>query len=178
MGRSRYKFHEEHYPYFVTSTILEELPLLSNLYIAQILLDQFVFMQNEKNITLYAYVIMPNHFHAVVQGNDLANGLRLTKSYAARRSLEHLKVNEHTRWLNKLKWNKRRHKAGRTFQFWEEGLHPKQLTSVDMVNQKIEYIHQNPVKSGFVGNPTDWRYSSARDYLRMEGLIPITLFGG
>lgn len=48
MGRSRYKFYEEHYPYFITSTILEELPLLSNPQIAQIVLDQFVFMQQEK----------------------------------------------------------------------------------------------------------------------------------
>lgn len=57
MGRSRYKFYEEHYPYFITSTILEELPLLSNPQIAQIVLDQFVFMQQEKMLfyTLMSY---------------------------------------------------------------------------------------------------------------------------
>ncbi|MEX0609323.1 MAG: hypothetical protein WD016_11565 [Balneolaceae bacterium] len=57
MSRSRYKFHEEHYPYFVTSTILEELPLLSKPQIAEIVLDQFIFMQQNKAVTLYAYIL-------------------------------------------------------------------------------------------------------------------------
>lgn len=178
MGRSRYKFHESQYPYFITSTILEELPLLCNPALAKILLDQFVFMQQKKNVILYSYVLMPNHFHAIVKGEDLANSLRLTKSYAARRILKHLQDNGHSRWLNKLKFNKRNHKVGRTYQVWEEGLHPKQLSSAKMMHQKMEYIHFNPVKSGFVDGPTDWRYSSARDYLGEEGLIPITLFIG
>ncbi|SMO53655.1 REP-associated tyrosine transposase [Gracilimonas mengyeensis] len=155
MGRSRYKFHEEYYPYFITSTILEELPLLSKPQIAQILLDQFIFMQKEKQVTLYAYVIMPNHFHAIVQGENLGNSLRLTKSYIARKTLEYLKQNEHTRWLNKLKWNKKSHKAGRTYQLWQEGSHPVQLNSSDMVHQKMEYLHANPVSSGFVDEPAD-----------------------
>lgn len=176
MGRSRYKFHEEYYPYIITSSILEELPLFTKPQIAQILLDQFVYMQREKGVTLYAYVIMSNHFHAIVKGNDLANSLRLTKSYTARRVLEYLKQNGHHRWLNKLKWNKRRHKIGRTYQVWQEGLHPKQLNSVEMVNQKMDYIHANPVCSGFVDEPSDWRYSSARNYEGKTGLIPITLF--
>lgn len=78
----------------------------------------------------------------------------------------------------KLKQFKKTHKVGRTYQFWEEGIHPKQLTTVDMVNQKMAYLHNNPVKSGFVSDPADWRYSSASDYLGGKGLIPVTLFGG
>lgn len=178
MGRSRYKFHESYYPYFITSTILEELPILCKPQVAQILLDQFVFMQQNKNVILYSYVIMPNHFHAIVKGDDLSNSLRLTKSYAARRILTYLKDNGHSRWLTKLKFNKRNHKVGRTDQVWEEGLHPKQLISNKMVAQKMEYVHFNPVKSGFVDKPEDWRYSSARDYSGMDGLIPATLFEG
>ncbi|MEX0609324.1 MAG: hypothetical protein WD016_11560 [Balneolaceae bacterium] len=77
-----------------------------------------------------------------------------------------------------MKWNKRSHKVGRTYQVWQEGLHPKQLTSAEMVNQKMEYIHFNPVKSGYVDEPVHWRYSSARNYLGEEGMIPVTLFGG
>ena len=46
-----------------------------------------------------------------------------------------------------------------------------------MVSQKMDYIHANPVRSGFVNEPVDWRYSSAKDYLGVDGLIPITLFG-
>jgi len=84
----------------------------------------------------------------------------------------------HYRWLTKLKKNKRSYKIGRTYQVWQEGLHPKQLKSVKMINQKIGYIHNNPVKSGFVDKLTDWRYSSARNYNGEDGLIQVSLFGG
>ncbi|MEX2604061.1 MAG: transposase [Gracilimonas sp.] len=178
MGRTRYKFHEKHFPYFVTSSLLEELPLFTKHQVAQIMLDQLVFLQRERGVMLYAFVFMANHFHAVVKGQDLGKKLRLAKSFTARQILEILESNGHTRWLEKLKWNKRSYKVGRTFQVWQEGLHPKQLSTVEMVNQKIEYIHTNPVKSGFVDKPSDWRYSSARNYVGMEGIIPVTLFGG
>jgi REP element-mobilizing transposase RayT len=178
MGRSRYKFYEEHYPYLITSTLLEELPLFSKPQITQILLDQLVFLQQQRAVTLYAYVIMENHFHAVVQGQELSKKLRLAKSFTARQMLEVLLRNGHSLWLQKLKWNKRSHKMYRTYQVWEEGLHPKQLTSMDMVCQKIEYIHFNPVNAGFVDAPEDWRYSSARNYMKLEALIPVTLVNG
>jgi REP element-mobilizing transposase RayT len=150
MGRSRYKFYEEHYPYFVTSTLLEESPLFTKPALAQIMLDQFEFLQRERKVTLYAFVLMSNHFHLVVEGEDLSNKLRLVKSYTARQILEVMERHGHSRWLKKLKKYKRSYKRGRTYQVWQEGLHPKQLKSVRMVNQKIGYIHANPVKSGYV----------------------------
>ena len=64
------------------------------------------------------------------------------------------------------------------YQVWEEGFHPKQITSDEMMAQKLEYIHFNPVTRGFVDKPEDWRYSSARNYLGKAGLIPITLYSG
>lgn len=46
-----------------------------------------------------------------------------------------------------------------------------------MATQKVEYIHYNPVKAGFVDSPRDWRYLSARNYAEQEGLIPVQRFG-
>lgn len=178
MGRSRNRFYEEHYPYFVTSMILDELPLFTKPGIAKILLKELIYLQEERKVILYAWVIMGNHFHAIAQGSNLSKKLRLTKSYTARQILEYLKVNGHKRWLDKLKSNKRRHKTGSTYQLWEEGLHPIQLSTHKMMYQKVEYIHGNPVKSGFVESPLHWRYSSASAYQGLPGLIPVTLFRG
>ncbi len=47
------------------------------------------------------------------------------------------------------------------------------LQSMEMLTQKIDYIHFNPVKRGYVDKPEDWRYSSARHYVGREGLIDI-----
>jgi hypothetical protein len=45
----------------------------------------------------------------------------------------------------------------------------------EMMRNKIEYIHQNPVKRGFVDEPWHWRYSSARNYQGMDGLIDVDM---
>jgi len=42
-----------------------------------------------------------------------------------------------------------------------------------MMLQKLEYIHNNPVARGYVDDPVHWRYSSARNYARQEGLIEL-----
>jgi putative transposase len=57
---------------------------------------------------------------------------------------------------------------------WQEGSHPKVIETEEVLRQKLEYIHQNPVKRGYVSDPTHWRYSSARNYARMEALVPVS----
>lgn len=64
------------------------------------------------------------------------------------------------------------------YQVWEEGVHPKQIDSPEALIDVLEYIHANPVKAGYVDIAKHWRYSSARNYIDNEGLMPITLFTG
>ena len=75
--------------------------------------------------------------------------------------------------LDQLAFYKKAHKTETQYQFWQEGVHPELLQSEDMVRQKINYIHQNPVKRGYVDLPEHWRYSSARDYIGMKGLLDV-----
>ncbi|MDR9419972.1 REP-associated tyrosine transposase [Gracilimonas sp.] len=178
MGRSRYKIHEEHYPYFITSTIKDGLPLLSNPKLAKIFLDSFTFLQAERKILIYGYVIMENHFHAIVKGEDLAKKLRLAKSFMARKMVDTLRDGRNNKLLSQIEFRKLKHKLKCDYQVWEEGLHPKQLFNDVLVTQKLEYIHLNPVKRGFVDRPEHWRYSSARNYLGVKGLIPVTIYSG
>ena len=51
--------------------------------------------------------------------------------------------------------------------------HPQLIESETVMRQKLDYIHQNPVKRGYVDLPEHWRYSSARNYLGLEGLIEV-----
>lgn len=178
MGRSRYKIYEEIYPYFITCTIKEGLPLLSNPKLAKIVLDSLTFLQTERKVLIYGYVIMENHLHAIVQGKELAKKLRLAKSFMARQIVDILRVDGNSKLLNQIKFRKLKHKIKCDYQVWEEGFHPKQLFNNEMVSQKLEYLHFNPVKCGFVDRPEHWRYSSARNYLALEGLIPVTIYTG
>ncbi|SPD73303.1 hypothetical protein PITCH_A180005 [uncultured Desulfobacterium sp.] len=65
------------------------------------------------------------------------------------------------------------HKADRAFQFWQEGVHPEWIQNEEMMRQKVHYIHQNPVERGYVDMPEHRRYSTARNYLGIEGLLEV-----
>ncbi len=77
--------------------------------------------------------------------------------------------------LNQLSFYKLEHKHDRQFQFWQEGSHPERITSLEMLQQKIDYVHFNPVRRGYVDMPEHWRYSSARDYAGGKGLLPLVM---
>jgi len=75
--------------------------------------------------------------------------------------------------LKRLAQAKNKFKHDRDYQFWQEGSHPEQILNRDMMIQKIKYIHYNLVQRGYVDEPEDWRYSSARNYAGKPGLINV-----
>ena len=75
--------------------------------------------------------------------------------------------------LEELGYYKLRHKSDQDYQLWQEGSHPQQIQNAEMMRQKLEYIHYNPVERGYVDDPLHWRYSSARNYAGMPGLIDV-----
>jgi len=158
----------------MTSTVVEWIPLFGSPPLAQIVLDSLSFMQEKKRLTLYAYVIMENHMHIIAEAGNLSSEIADLKSYTARRIIDTLKEDNRLRTLERLEDAKLSHKKDRTYQLWQEGSHPEEIISADMMKQKIEYIHNNPVKRGYVDQPTDWRYSSARNYEGLLGLIHVT----
>ncbi|MTI88438.1 MAG: transposase [Balneolaceae bacterium] len=176
MGRSRYKFHENYYPYFVTSSIVGGLPLFMNPALTDIILKAMSYMQEKNKVILNAYVIMPNHIHMIAEHSRLPVMLRRFKSYTARSIIDYLESHDKQWYIAQLKSRKIRNHRDSTHQVWQEGVHPKQLFTREMAMQKAEYIHYNPVTAGFVDSPTQWRCSSARNYAGKEGLIPVHLF--
>jgi len=95
------------------------------------------------------------------------------KSFTAREIIG-LTRQEGREWLlSQFAFHKSRHKKQSAYQVWQEGSHPQMIVSEDMLRQKIDYIHYNPVKAGLVDKPEDWPYSSARDYLGLKGLLEI-----
>lgn len=178
MARSRYKIYEEKYPYFITSSINSGLPLFGIPGTVDIVLDALAFLRMKRDVKVIAYVIMEDHFHAILQGRNLAVKVGSFKSFTAHEIIDLLHQMGRKRILAQLRWSKKRHKTKQLHQLWQEGFHPKQIVSDDMMIQKIEYIHANPVKRGYVDEAVHWRYSSARNYFGMGGIIPIDLYQG
>lgn len=176
MGRSRYKIYEPTHPHFVTCTILHWLPIFTRKERVQIIIDSLTFLQEKDNLKLYAYVILENHLHMVLQSNDLAKTMESFKKYTANQILKLLKEENVKTLLEQLKVYKKAHKTDKEYQIWEEGYQPKLMQTDTIMVSKIKYIHENPVKRGYVDNAKHWRYSSARDYEGDSGLIKIERF--
>ncbi len=174
MSRTRYRILEPDKPHFLTATVVEWLPLFASRPIAQILLDSLQFLQMHKRLTLYAYVILENHLHLIAQADDLSKEMGDFKSWTARAIIDFLRAKNAQRTLTQLGFYKLRHKTDRHHQLWQEGSHPQLIQGEAMMRQKVEYIHNNPVKRGYVDLPVHWRYSSARNYAEREGLINVT----
>ena len=60
------------------------------------------------------------------------------------------------------------------YQFWQQDNHPIELTTNEMMDQRLDYIHNNPVEAGIVEQPYEYIYSSAKDYSGLVGLLPVT----
>lgn len=96
---------------------------------------------------------MENHLHLIASGSDLALEIGRFKSFTARKIIDYLEENKINATLNQLQFHKLKHKNDRTYQFWQEGSHPELIQGEKMMIQKLEYMHYNPVKRGYVDDP-------------------------
>ncbi len=173
MGQSRYRIFENEYAYFVTCTVVGWLAIFNRPEAVKIVMDSWQFLADNDRMAVYGYVILENHLHMISSADSLAKELGDFKSFTARQIIDHLTRNNARHLLDQLKSQKAVHKADRDYQLWQEGSHPQQIRDQAMMRQKLEYMHLNPVKRGYVDDPTHWRYSSARDYAGLEGLFRV-----
>jgi len=177
--RSRYKIVLEGGLYFIASTIVQWIPVFNSEPYFQLIIEAFKHAQKNKALRLYAYVIMENHFHALVIGPSLANTMQSVKSYTSKRIIEKLRLDGKDRVLNQLQFYKKNYKQESAFQVWQEGFHPQLLSTEQAWTQKMEYIHFNPVRRGYVERPEYWKYSSARNYtLNDDSIIKLDSIWG
>jgi putative transposase len=115
MARSRYKFVENDYPYFLTCTVVNWLPILCNPYVVQIILNSFSFLQKEKRLTLIAYVVMENHLHFIAYAENLSKEVAAFRSFTARSIIDYCIESNNQFMLFQLKQNKQKHKTDREY---------------------------------------------------------------
>src|SRR6476646_10333069 len=97
---------------------------------------------------------MENHLHLVASSPDLGRDLKDFKSFTARQVIDLLEARGAVPLLRQLAWHKAGHKTDSRYQLWQEGSHPQLIQGEEMLRQKLEYTHYNPVKRGYVDDPT------------------------
>ena len=173
MSRTRYRFSGDRQPHFLTSTVVAWLPVFTRREAVQILFDSWTYLQKNRGLLLFGYVVLENHLHWIAASEDLSNDVGDFKSFTARRIIDLLESAGARTLLDLLAYFKLKHKSDQDHQLWQEGSHPESISDEAMMLQKLEYIHNNPVKRGYVDDPLAWRYSSARNYAKQRGLIEV-----
>jgi putative transposase len=173
--RTRYRVAELESPHFITCTIVGWLPVFTRVSYLDLVTASLTFCREQKGLRLHGYVILDNHLHLMVSADNLSQVVRDFKRHTAGEILA-LARQENKLWLlRQFEFLKSLHKSNSQHQVWQEGFHPQAIISEDMLRQKLDYMHYNPVRLGLVDHPEDWRYSSARDYLGQNGMMEIDL---
>ncbi|MBK6773793.1 MAG: transposase [Ignavibacteria bacterium] len=150
--------------FFFTATVLNWKHFLNPDKYKDIIIESFKFLVNKNRVRIFAFVIMPNHYHTVWRINE-----NLEKSDFQRDSM---KFTGQTILRDLKSYHKEIHNSmyvgakDRKYQFWERNPLSVPLYSQKVVEQKINYIHGNPIKPkwNLAAEPQDYKYSSAGFY--------------
>ena len=154
--------YPEYWPQFYTATIQNWKHLLQDDKHKEIIIDGLRFLVKEKRIELNAFVIMSNHIHLIWQPmfgftpSDIQSSFMKYTAQQLKRSLSE----SDDAYLNEFKVDK----YDRKYQFWKREALSIELISLAVFNQKLEYIHNNPVIAGLCHFPEEYKYSSAEFY--------------
>ncbi|PIQ21498.1 MAG: transposase [Cytophagales bacterium CG18_big_fil_WC_8_21_14_2_50_42_9] len=153
------------HPQFFTATILEWKHLLKPDKYKDIVMQSLQFLVSNKRILLYGFVIMPNHIHLIWQMQENSRQADVQRDflkYTAQQIKFDLQQN-HPAVLEKFRVQVK----DRAYQIWEHRPLSVPLWSKLVFDQKLNYIHQNPVQEKWqlADLPENYYYSSARYYL-------------
>ncbi|MCX6761362.1 MAG: hypothetical protein NTY33_00735 [Candidatus Moranbacteria bacterium] len=140
--------------YFLTFSIKNLYYLFDRQYRWNILTDSLKYCQTKKGLKIFGFVFMLNHIHLIIFSNDIAGFIRDFKRFTAKKLHENIQSTE----PNVLGLFS--DESG-TYEFWAKTNMPKLIETQDFFEQKMQYIHNNPVKKNYVMRPEDWYWSSA-----------------
>ena len=174
-----YTISDQYKPYFITATVVDWIDVFTRQNYRDIIIDSLKYNIENKGLIVYAYVIMSNHLHFIIQAKNgnLSDILRDFKKHTSKAILKMFIEEPESRreWmLDRFNKAKESHQRNTNFQFWQYGNHAEEIYSQPFFWSKIDYIHFNPVRAGIVKRPQDFIYSSANNYIDSVGLIKVT----
>jgi REP element-mobilizing transposase RayT len=175
----KYKFHNKEGLYFISFATVYWIDVFVRECYFSTLVQSLDYCRKNKGMEIYSWCIMPSHVHLIFRAanNNPTDIIRDFKTYTSKRIQSEINENAQESRRDWLLWFFR--KAGEKNsnidkgQFWQQNNKPIELWSSDVIDQKVDYIHENPVVSGFVSHPEHWKYSSAVDYCGGKGILEI-----
>lgn len=177
----KYKIRDQTKLHFVTFAVVEWVDVFTRNMYKDVVVESLQYCQKQKGLLLYAWCIMTNHIHLIISSLDgfkQEDILRDLKKHTSKQLVEMIHENAQESRKNWMLWlfseAGKKNSNNKNYQFWQQDNHPIELSTNNLMDQKLEYIHNNPVEAGIVDRPESYLYSSARDYTGQKGLIDIS----
>jgi REP element-mobilizing transposase RayT len=175
-----YQIEDQEGLYYLTFQIVDWVDIFTRRLYRDIVIDSFKYAIENKDFQLFAYVIMSNHIHLIAPSGagNLSQTVGDIKKFTSKKIIDAIQTFPESRceWLlNRFSFNAKQNKRNKNYQVWTHENHAIYLYSPEFIAEKLEYIHQNPVRAGIVVNPEDYLYSSARNYAGLESVLEIEL---
>ncbi|MFZ5551966.1 MAG: REP-associated tyrosine transposase [Bacteroidota bacterium] len=167
--------------YFLTCTVIDHVDVFTRSNHKFLLVDSLKYCQQNKGLEIFAWCLMSNHLHMIVncrQGYKLSDTIRDFKKFTSKKLVEQIMFQPESRreWmLNRFYYAGKYNKKIRDYKFWQDGNHAIEVYSPEVTWQKINYIHQNPVRAMIVEKEEDYLFSSARNYKGENGLLDVEI---
>jgi len=177
-----YQINDQEGLYYLTFQVVDWIDIFIRQIYRDIVIDSLKYAIENKGLEIFAYVIMSNHVHLIAQSNNgqLSAAVRDIKKFTSKRIVDTIQTIPESRsvWmLNLFGFNARQHSRNKICQVWTHENHAVYLYSPKFIKEKIDYLHNNPVRSGIVEKPEDYLYSSARSYAGLDCILEVTDVG-
>jgi len=148
---------------FLTASIHKKKYLLSNESYKILIVNSLRFLVNDGRVFVYAFVIMDNHIHLIWQAREGYQTYEIQRDflkYIAQMIKFDLQKKDQ-KLLSEFRVNLK----DREYQIWERSPMNIELYTEKVFEQKLDYIHLNPVNAGLCQLPEEYKYSSASFYI-------------
>ncbi len=178
---TKYKATTTEDAYFITITTVGWIDIFTRLNQRYVLTQALEHCQQEKGLEIYAYCIMSSHLHLLCKATNgfiLSDVIRDFKKYTSKKIIQKIVEEPENRreWILAYFQNACQHlKRNQKYKVWQDGYHAEHIYSNAFINQKISYIHNNPVKEKIVTLPEDYYFSSARNYASLDTDLKVTI---
>lgn len=173
-----YKFHNPDGVYFVSFAVVDWLDVFTRNEYKNIVLDSLHYCQLNKGMEIFAWCIMTSHVHLIFRSGSaqkpellLGDFKRFTSKTIVQAIIDNPKESRKEFLLEQFIKAGNKSSNVDKYQFWRHDNKPLELWSNKVIDEKIDYIHNNSVEEGYVLRPEDYLYSSAADYAGEKGLL-------
>ncbi|GGE31212.1 REP-associated tyrosine transposase [Psychroflexus planctonicus] len=178
---TKYKATTSEDAYFITMTTVGWIDVFTRLNQKYIIINSLQYCQQNKGLEIYAYCLMSNHLHLfcrATNGNILSDVIRDFKKFTSKEIIQNIINEPESRrdWmLESFKKACKHLKRNQQYKVWQNGYHAEHIFSNSFIKQKVNYIHNNPVKDKIVTSPEDYYFSSARNYAGLENELDVII---